>query len=301
MPTPMSLTYFDSAENSLRSLESGKLRWSAPVLSDDPFALNHQSMPDFDRKSLHKALVKFVCDMIFAIEEPQANPNISLIAAIKRWRANDRFQSEEEAVEILDEMLTDYIERHMGTIAKYLGSWKKFAASVRMVSLYGKPENLSAWETRGHNHSGIALRLEVGEGAVLNKPQQVNYQESPATVTSKLQQVQVILGMEPAPDNSGFLHKLTIGNKRHADEEEFRCFSVDSGDFMKKPCEQWYLDKAFNATELRAAYLGLATSAQHRQKLLAVLKLRYPNCKIYQAVKVPGQYQIDYQRLDKKA
>src|SRR5690625_4449385 len=96
---PETLARYCTAEAAGKILSSRQRRWHGPHLLADPFELTHQSRLGFDPATLLDAAIRTATAMIFARELPRSNS--PLMAVVRRWREEERFDSQEEAEEVL--------------------------------------------------------------------------------------------------------------------------------------------------------------------------------------------------------
>ncbi|MBL4827744.1 MAG: DUF2971 domain-containing protein [Spongiibacteraceae bacterium] len=293
----ISLVKFCDTETGLKILNSQSLRWSSPHLFNDPFELGHHSAPSVNNQNLVSGIIKDAINMLFGPTEPKGKSN-RLVAAISRWRDEDRFASEEEASIVLKQLLGQVAEQQIQTIDSYVSAWKEFASSIRICSFCEKPGNMSAWQRFGDNHNGIAMRFSCGENTALPNPQAINYGSAPPFVTSLKEQVSVCYGREEAPTHDGFLGKLLSKSKENRSEQEWRCLAQEENKNDIGTDEQlWYSNKKFSSSELKAIYIGLATSLQDKEAVIKLVKDKYPKTKVYQAQALAGRYEIDFSAI----
>lgn len=286
------LVKYCNVETGLKILNSQSLRWSAPSLFRDPFELDHLSGPDFDESSLLKAAISEAVHLLFGHNEPSGKSN-RLIAAIARWREEERFGSEDEASGVLEQLLGQMLSQQQEDIKKFLAAWQGYARQLRVCCFADKPGNMYNWYKYADNHSGISLRFMAGDDSSLPKPRRVSYSTTPPVVTAKKDQVDVIYGRIPAPATDNFEDKLLTKNKDHSNEREWRCFfSEQQSADQDEPL--LYSNKTFTSTELKAVYFGLETTQQDKQAVLKLLKEKYPKTRLYQARALPGRYEIDF-------
>jgi hypothetical protein len=118
-------------------------------------------------------------------------------------------------------------------------------------------------------------------------------------VTSLKEQVAVTYGKEIAPSADNFIDKMLSKNKNNNIEREWRCFSTDELDANSDE-DSWYSNKKFSAPELKAIYIGLATSRQDKDAVIKLVKEKYKNTKVYQAIALPNRYEIDFVQIATK-
>ncbi len=286
------LIKFCDIETGLKILNSQSLRWSSPALFNDPFEPDHHTNPGINKELLLKALIKEAISMLFGPNDPTGKSN-RLIAAIARWRDEERFGSEEEAGQVLQQLLAQIAEQQQTTITAYIQQWQQYASQLRICCFSDKPTNMSAWQRYGDNHNGIALKFSCGEDTALPSPQRITYSNTPPQVTSLKQQVNIIYGKEVAPTSDEFTNKLLSKNKANNVEREWRCFSQDS-DLNSESPEFWYSNKKFSTPELKAVYLGLGTSLEEKKQIIKLIAEKYKNTRVFNAESLNERYEIEF-------
>lgn len=287
-----SLVKFCTMEVGLNALDRQALRWSSPHLFNDPFEPDYRSRPNFTPDTLLDGLIKEAITMLFGPDEPTGKSN-RLIAAIARWRDEERFGSEEEAGQVLHQLLSQVAQQQQAGIDRYLTAWQQFARSLRICSFSDKPDNMACWQRYGANHSGIALRFATGENTALSDPKRVTYSPAPNVITSLNQQINVAYGRETAPGADTFIDKLLSKDRDNSSEREWRCFGSEL-DTTPDDDTRCYNHKPFAATELKAVYLGLASKAADRDAVAELILKKYHHTKVYQAEALPGKYAVTF-------
>ncbi len=287
-----SLVKYCSMETGLKILNSQSLRWSAPHLFNDPYEPDYLSGADFSPEVLLSNLVKHAISLLFGRDEPSGKSN-KLVAAIARWRQEERFASEEEAEEVLKQLLGQMAIHQQKDIDQYLNEWRKFASQLRICCFSDKPNNAFSWQRFSDQHRGIALRFSCGDDSSLPNPRKVVYDSTPPRITNLKQQTAVIFGREKAPSSDDFLEKFLKKSRIHnKDEREWRCLELNDDQQDAADPQFWYSNNKFANTELKAVYLGLATTKPEKEALINLVKAKYPRCKIYQAEKTANDYNI---------
>lgn len=288
----LSLIKFCSVDTGLKILNSQTLRWSSPHLFNDPFELNHTAQTDFTPDTLVKGMIKEAINLLFGPNEPTGKSN-RLVAAISRWRDEERFASEEEAEAVLNQLFGQMAQQQQETIDKYLQAWRQFSSALRICCFSDKPGNMAAWQRYGDNHSGIALKFAAGEDFTLHDPKRVHYSTTPPFITNLKEQVAVSYGKQPAPSSDGFVDKLLSKNRDDSAEREYRCFDVERGEADGDE-QLWYTNKTFKTHELKAIYIGLGTRREDKEAVINLVKADYKNTRVFQAEAVSGCFEVDF-------
>ncbi|MBU3069616.1 hypothetical protein KOI40_07275 [Aestuariicella sp. G3-2] len=301
--SPETLVKYCDAASGKQILESRALRWSAPHLFKDPFELSHESQLNFEPQTLLQSAIKMATAMIFAKDDPRGNT--PLITAIRRWRKEERFASPEEAYDVLRELLSRVVDQRLNVLEELMSDWRSYARSLRICSFTGKADNLIAWQQFAQQHQGIAIRFQVGEFTSHPHPVKVDYRSPRPEISTLREEMSIIMGgsSDTPKDFSGpqgyFEEKFTHKPPHCSAEDEWRCFHKLRevvGD-ASKPAQEWYTDMPFEPGEINAVYFGACTPAATKRELLELLKAKYPRTRIFQGRVIPGQYNIEFERL----
>ena len=286
-----SLVKFCPIDAGVKILSTQSLRWSAPHLFSDPFELDYESRPDVSAEGLLDVLLREALIMLFGPNTPTGRHN-RFVNIMARWREQERFCDEDEAQEVLRELLGQIAEIQTRHVNEYMEEWRSFARATRIACFSEKPNNVACWQRFADHHRGIALRFECGEGTGLPKPQQVSYQSNAPVVTNRQEQLEIIYGRRNAPTADDFPAKFLIKGRQDHLEQEWRCFET-SGSSEEDP-SQWFDVHKFPAHELRAIYFGALISDTDKDLIAKLMRANYPTAKIYQGGIVPGRYEIEF-------
>ena len=110
---PGSLFKFVPFQEAESILSDGHMEWIAPHLLHDPFENSLKTTLGFNRAQLEAEMIQRITTMIFAFDDPSGEGKGTPIQkAIRRWRNEDRFQTEEEVEAAMSEVVTGLVEQH---------------------------------------------------------------------------------------------------------------------------------------------------------------------------------------------
>ena len=294
---PETLVKYCTADTAKKILVDQTLRWSAPHLFSDPFELNHDTGLPFNPHDLLNAAIKTATALIFAKDAPRGNT--PLVAAIRRWRDEERFDSPEEAEDVLKELLSQLVDQRQAAVDQLMMEWRKFTRRLRICCFSSKPDNIAAWRQYGERHRGVAIRFQCGEFTALPKPQQVNYRGGRSEITTLREQLGIIINNErPAPQEH-FYDKFS--NKPTVDSpiQEWRCFhqTGESSSADNTDADSWFDDIKFERSEITGIYFGIYTDIGAKREICELMKEQYGHAKLFQAKALPGKYEVGFERI----
>lgn len=294
---PETLVKYCTVETALKILQSQSLRWSAPNLFNDPFELNHLTSLSFDPQVILNAAIQAATAMIFAKDEPRGSAPLTVV--IRRWRDEERFQSPDEALDVLRELLSQMVDNRLQALDELMADWRKFCRTLRICCFADKPDNLAAWTHFADHHRGVAIRVQCGEFTSLPKPQQVAYRPSRPEITTMKEQLDVVLTNQEFRAQEHFFDKFTNKALHFSHEAEWRCFrqSKDELGPEAKPESTWYDDIKFERSDITAVYFGALTDPKVMREIYGLVREKYSQAKIFQAKTSHGKYDIEFNRI----
>lgn len=296
---PETLVKYTNADSAKKIIEQRSLRWSSPELFGDPWELKSCPHLGFDEMEVNKAMLNMATSMIFTRDLPMGDPHHPLYKAIRRWRLEDRFNTEEEAFEALSELLAstpEYLEERLRNITH---AWSDLVIHARVICLSETHQNILSWERYGANHHGVALRFISDDEGTLANPQPVIYSAIRPQITSLREQVDDLVGLKKAEGNDAFMQKLLSKSKLDASEKEWRCIKVFDEDELdcSEDVEDWYSDEEFEVNELRSVYFGFDIDPNDRDEIIALVRKSYGGVPLFQGRQVDGAYELNFERI----
>ncbi len=294
---PETLVKYCTPSAAIPILSSQTLRWSAPHEFADPFELHHQTVIHFDPQTLLQAAIKTAAALIFGKEVPRGAAPI--MAAIRRWREEERFSSADEADVVLTELLSRVVNQRQIGLDQIMMDWRKFARTLRIASFCQKPDNLMAWQHFADHHHGIAIRFKCGESTTFSNPRKVEYSNVRPEITTLAEQLDSILNHTKIQPQDNFLEKFTVKPSICNSEHEWRCFLQVPVDLSNaaSPNQLWHSDIKFERHEISAVYLGALTDPKLKREIYDLLKQQYNQAKLFQAKTTNGKYEIEFERI----
>ena len=291
------LIKYVGSDAAAKILGSGTLRWSSPALFDEPWSIKLDPQLGFDHFTVNNAMLKATTGMIFAREMPKGNATHPLFKAIRRWRAEERFRDEAEAFEALSELLAANPEAVRGKLLQMLSTWRSLIETARAICLSQTHKDLQCWRLYAQNHRGVALRFSCD--GVLSNPVAVTYSKIRPQLTTLKEQIDDLTGINAAAGSDTYASKLFIKSHTDANEKEWRCLrQMQEGELdCGEDVEDWYQDDPFDASELKAIYLGFMMPEETRTKIIDLAKRNYPKVTIYQCQPMGDGYELDFRRV----
>ena len=221
-----------------------------------------------------------------------------LIKAIRRWRSEDRFDNEEEAQEVLSELLTSMVQHRKPEMLRLMKDWRDYTRRLRILCLSEKHDENSLWWRYADNHRGIAIRFACGDETSLPKPQTVRYTETKPEITPLAEQMEILMNQTNVAVQDSFPEKFLSKSREDIKEREWRILTHVDGRDLPDNEALWYEEIPFQQTEVRAIYFGVASDARLKQDISKLVERRYPKAKLFQARTQAANFALEFDRID---
>lgn len=287
---PKQLVKYLSVASGLQLLESQALQWSSPNAFLSPFEINGRMALGFSTDELLDSTVKTATAMIFADSRPLGET--PLITAINRWRDEERFDTPDEAVNVLRDLLGRMVAQKEEQLHGLVTKWQTFVESVRVCCFCDSADNLAAWDHYADNHQGIAISLIPDSDNGLEQVQPVSYSNERPQLTTLKEQMSQILYNTPSSTTQRFAKHLLNKASYLGHEKEWRALTPKNGHFQATSTPGVSLRKLTSGS-IRAVYLGAncddTTVAAVTEKLESIS----PKPKLYKMAIAKSQYKLE--------
>lgn len=291
---PKQLVKYLSVAAGLKAMESQTLQWSSPNAFLSPFEINGRMSLNFSSQELLDALVKSATSMIFSDARPSGDT--PLITAINRWRDEKRFDTPEEAVNVLRDLLSKLVAQREEQLLSALAKWQTFAESVRLCCLCDSPDNLSAWERFADHHKGIAISLIPDSDNGFEQIQQITYSHDKPQLTSLKEQINQTLFNTPSPITQRFAKHLLTKATYLSSEREWRALTPKNGHFQPTDDPNISLRK-LTLGSIRAIYFGAECDESTQAAITEIAKGLTPKPKLFKMTLAKSQFKLEPQPL----
>lgn len=170
MPSPTKPTHdkasffkYVSATTAQTILVNRTLRWSSPVLFNDPFDVPRELAFGFDMRDVRMAGMDKVIGLLTDTSAPTShlNPRTQLLVALGRW-AGASGHLDEVIAGLRDEATTN-TDPSPG-LEEMRALWRKWIEEFRILCLCERPDNLAMWNHYAEEYSGVVIELRCDVG-----------------------------------------------------------------------------------------------------------------------------------------
>jgi hypothetical protein len=261
-------------------LTNRTLRWSSPLIFNDPFDVPRNLSFDFTARELQEALAEDLAVMIetAAPTPPRAMPALDFLLNALRNNPNPEYRTS-----IANDLRTNALKNIPVPAIGFRALqefWDQSIPTMRILCFSENATSTVMWAHYAVAHTGVALEFEaldaVDSPLLMVRP--VQYQDAPPKLPSKQEWVESMVGRHPIDLKELFSEYQYVKENQWAYELEWRIVS------FSRPGESGlFADYNFWAEELRRVILGANCSAGDEAQIAALVAAKYPNATVVRA------------------
>jgi hypothetical protein len=270
-------------------LKDLKLRWSSPLLFNDPFDVPRDLHFGFDARDLQAAIAEELAQLIEE-DKPSHEPRVTTLlqllrdrgnADLRRLIANDLRESPATPV---SESSFDGFRNH----------WSQLVPETRILCVSEDNSITSMWNHYADRYRGVVLEFpcvdELDSPLLLARA--VTYQATPPSLPSKLAFARSIIGQEELDLREFFSDYQYVKSIDWSYEREWRVVSY------ARPGESGlFADYSFHPRELGGIYLGPEIADQDAADILSLIKHEIGHVSVHRAKLMPGAARFTFDRI----
>lgn len=263
-----------SASTAKVVLHSRSLRWSSPLLFNDPFDVPKEILFGITDQQIVDAYSRHIIKLLRQppTDTSELSPKLKVIIDRVKLGIDPQLFAKIEATILEDATLAT---PNSGPMREFRAMWRSTVADMRILCLTESPSHIAMWYHYADKYAGIVLEFRCREQS--DSPwflaRRVTYPEGkPAIYTAEglaeLLSLSVGVSVKRLLDVSAYSK-----SQDWSYENEWRILS------FKRPTELgYYMDYPFSAEDLSTIYFGPLVQGETRAELLGLLK-RFPNAK----------------------
>ena len=287
---------YTSAATAIKILETGAVRYSSPLLFNDPFDVQSGLHFDFDIGSLPAQLFHRIEGLAASPTRPNLSEDDPCGKAILfMWdrRITQGFPRERvwEACEPLLGELTDEVINFQ---AEYQKMWDEFLPRLRVFSVSEERDSLLMWSHYGQSHTGAVLEFLVlpDEDNPLCVAQPVIYRSAPPPLFTEEQWLDDILSIQDLDLDEQYRRYAYVKSDVWSYEKEWRVW-----DLLPARRDTLFSDYPLRPDEVGAVYLGCRMDGPSKVSILSLLSGEYPKARVFQARNATDQFRLYFDAI----
>lgn len=271
-------------------LAARTLRWSSPLIFNDPFDMPRKLTFDCTNRELQEALAEALAQLIerAAAPPPNANELLKVLLDLLQRNPNPELRAA-IAKDLRDNALKTIPEPAVGLRA-FQDHWDEIMPTMRVLCVSETADSTPMWAHYADSHRGVVLEFEASDGldSALLIARSVRYQDEPPKLPSKEEWVESLIGRKKIDVKEFFADYQFVKSNQWAYEKEWRVVSYarpgEAGQFG---------DYAFTAGELRRVILGAKCTVEDENAIRVLVIEKYPSATVVRA-----RFNQEFRRID---
>jgi hypothetical protein len=297
---------YTTADTTLKIIQNRTLKYSSPVLFNDPFDVQTKVDYGFSQTEYDKAFREELYRFVQSNEEPVCVNSDTYFEALMLLRRLNRV-SPIMPIEVLEDQCLSFLEESKALVEeeiKRLNLWFQLVVKAsRIFCVAEEHDNLLMWAHYAKDHTGVVLEFECLPewDFPLCAARMVKYVDKPPILAELDQFIKSQTGQGPPLNHDDLFNDLFLSKSLHwTYEKEWRIF-IPPYD-MENPTiprdkegnEKLYELMTLHPQELCAVYFGCRIDPNDRKKIEECLVGDFEHVKRYDAIRNQRQYRLDF-------
>jgi hypothetical protein len=289
---------YTTASTAMQILTTSTIRYSSPLLFNDPFDLQTGMPFRFDMNVLPERLFARIEVLVLrsgvpAFLDSERHSWSRVILAMREKMTTHGFPRDalrEAFLPLLAMMKDDFMAEHR----RFETEWLDKVPRMRMLCVTEEHDNLLMWAHYAQNHTGAVLKFRVmpEEDNALCAAQPVIYHPDVPSPFSEEHLLNAILGTEKLTLDELCQHYARAKSDIWSYEKEWRLY-----DLAPTADPPLFDDSGLKRDEVSAVYLGCRMDDADKSSIIDIVRRRHPKADVFQATKAVDAYALRFKRL----
>lgn len=275
-------------ESGILTLQNTKIKWSNPIEFNDPFDnqfnLQFTGTQEEIENKLKEYMITFIMENkpIYEFLPAETKKQLQILQSVSK----EDFKKIIPQIKNIDKI---YSNNHiLESKERFSNEFKNVMSNSLIFCLTEEKDNLLMWAHYADNHTGIVIKFrDVPEkDSPIKLAQKVVYSDKVPTVP-----IYEIITQETTGRQLREIYSLTKSTQWEY-EKEWRIVT-----FSKNKTREFEL-LSFAKEEVTDVYLGCRINSENKQKILEIIKTKYPWAGIYQAHKDTKEFKLVFEKIE---
>jgi len=301
---------YATLETVLAILQNCTVKYSSPVIFNDPFDTQTRIGFSFEESEFVKQYRDELYRLIFACEEPSFIDNAAFLSRnIQVLRRVVENSKKKMSKEIFDDMTNDIVAGAIKELKEAIEDvnawWMRAVRATKVFCVAERRDNLLMWAHYAKDHTGAVIEFECLPelDTPLCAARKVNYVSRPPVIANLGEYVKYMTG-QGAPRYGLNIYDMCLSKSEHwIYEQEWRVFILPAD--MDNPIiprdskgDDILCDfLGIYPQEIHAIYFGCKMTPDDSEKILSYLTGDLANVERYQCVKSEQEYKLIFNRI----
>ena len=192
-PQPTALNFFGSFAQINQILKLSALPLYESHQLKDPFIPTKTMTIEFNRTEMLESTIRRMVGLILSKSSPKGNPNHPMQKVIRRWRSEERFESEKDIRTALESLLPTVVEQNYHQAETYYEDLRQFIENQRIVRFFDNLNDIQLWNSEAQHYTGAVIRFDFSDNeSFMSQLHPANYPTTPAKVLALTATLSVI-------------------------------------------------------------------------------------------------------------
>lgn len=276
-------------------IKNRTVKWSSPIIFNDPFDIQTDFRFDFDVEELKEPLLKHIADLTFSNEEPTGDLNHQFFAAIMRGRKLRDRTSRGEFLDFMKPAGEEGEKAGQQLMAQIQAWWIQYRQKLRVYCVSEVNDDILMWAHYADCHAGVVIKHKciIERDRAICAAVPISYENEIPIIANLEDYLKHITGQVELDYSNLFTKFSTTKSKHWSYEKEWRCIGGDS-----KNDGSLFEFVNILPEEIEAIYFGCKISKEDQFDISSLITGDFSHIKLFKAHKHPKRYELEFKIID---
>lgn len=297
-----------TADTAILILQNRKIKYSSPVLFNDPFDVQTRISFSFPESELTELLIKELYKLGYDEKDLRLDRAAPLFTPIQTMRELAKHTFRKVPLQIwMEEAKEIGIKQYLKFLEILNNWWTRIVKASYIFCVVEEADNLLMWAHYAQNHEGAVIEFECLPELdnLLCAAMKVKYEADPPVIAKTPEPyIRYVTGQGQPISYRDLFFDLYLSKSDHWQyENEWRVF-IPPPDILNPIIpkdasgnEILFELKSFHPQEIHSIYFGCKMSQDNRRKIEACLRADFRHVKKYDSIRNKKRYKLDFAEI----
>jgi len=288
---------YTTADTAKKILQNLNVRWSSPVLFNDPFDTQIDLSMGFSFDDISQPLAERFNKLIFSEDEPTIDNSALGHIIVKKLRPLRKKLPEDKWKEIFEQSLEKGATSAREALESAQKDWKSYLSTFKVFCVAEEYDNLLMWSHYAEHHSGVVFKFKCipSLDTALCAATPINYQTDMPNFGSLDEWVEHLTGLKRINMQEKSKEFIYTKSTDWSYEKEWRVYTI-----REEENHQTYVDLEILPEEINSLYLGCNINDVNKKEILSLLQAEnLKHVDVHQAKQSDIKFKLEFENIKK--
>lgn len=274
-----------TAEVAVKILTELQIKWSSPLIFNDPFDFQIKPSYGFESRDIIKPLTDELTAIIFSGKKCGRH-EINYLRSIKGNVPEENFKK------VLESQLKVSFENIFKALGEYKDTWDDQIKRIRLFCIAEEADNLLMWSHYSDSHKGAVIKFRCMPQNSLSFAKKVSYTNEIPFIANAKEFIDHFVHTKIIDIEDTYFKFACTKSDHWSYEKEWRCVNLQTDENG-----ELFEFGQIIPEEIESVYLGLKMPRAVKKEIIKIIKRKLKHVNIYLSKKDSKEYKLNFELI----